>query len=133
MFCKNFPHDMNPSMFSNFVGICGSSLEIIFPVMCCLSDPTWKIYGTIGMCLYHGFIINTLPFASVFEWNYFCIIMAIFLFYPGYPGAHTFAFPTSPYLIAFLCLCSVTLLPTLCPFCCPTDHIWVIGVFAFMF
>merc|ERR1719238_1068254 len=94
---------MNPGSISNFVAICGSSLEIIFPGMCCLSDPTWKICGTLGMCLYHGFIINTLPFASVFEWNYFCIIMAIFLFYPS---VNTFAWPTSTPLVCFLCLVS---------------------------
>jgi len=69
------------------------------------------------MSLYHGFIINTLPFASVFEWNYFCIIMSIFLFYPGYLGAHTFAFPTSPMLIAFLFVVSfaVPLFGNICP------------------
>jgi len=114
MFCKDFPADMNPSNFSTFVAVCGSSLEIIFPVSCCMANPSVAMFGTIGMCLYHCFIINTLPFASVFEWNYFCIIMAIFLFYPG---VHTFAFPHSHGLIAFLSVVSfaVPLLGNIAP------------------
>merc|ERR1712226_969995 len=52
---------------------------------------------------YHGFIANTLPFASVFEWNYFCSIMSIYLFYPSF---HTFAFPQTATLVTFLALVS---------------------------
>jgi len=114
MFCKDFPNDMNPGMISNFVAIAGSSLEFVFPIACCMANPSFAAVGAIGMCLYHGFIINTLPFASVFEWNYFCIIMAIFLFYPT---VNTFAWPTSTALVCFLTVvsCIVPLLGNIFP------------------
>jgi len=50
-----------------------------------------------GMICYHLFIASTLPAASVFEWQYYCMVMSYFLY-----AKHYFHFPTSPGLLAFL-------------------------------
>lgn len=46
---------------------------------------------------YHAFIWLTLPFASVFEWQYYCQFMTYFLY-----ARNGFNLPTSPLLLAFL-------------------------------
>lgn len=119
---KNHPHDRNANCFSVFVAWLAAALEIIFPALCCVpANPLANMAGVAGMTMYHIFIANTMPFASVFEWNYFCIIMAIYLFFPGI-GAPAFALPTSPVLVYFLTAVSIIipavgqLNPNLVPF-----------------
>lgn len=64
------------------------------------------------MLVYHAFIVACLCFGSVFEWNYYSMVMTYFLFYKN-----SFALPTSPCLIVFIaCACIVSPLVGQC-FC----------------
>ena len=75
----DFPRDVNPSMFTTVLAWTGALLEIVFPALCCCSVPL-RYVGAYGMIAYHFFIGVCMPFASVFEWNFFCMILAYYLF-----------------------------------------------------
>merc|ERR1712226_1722665 len=95
---KDWPRDFSPSRIANCLGHMGALGEWIFP-LCALFDPASTVsdFGVYGMISYHAFIWLTLPTASVFEWQYYCMYMAYALF-----KRSRLALPTSPALIAFL-------------------------------
>lgn len=114
LFVRDYPRDLNWNGTATFVAALGTMGELGFPLCCVIGNASANMVGSIGMVLYHCLIIDTLPFASVFEWNYYCIVMSVYLFFPGF---NSFALPTSPGLIAFLCIVSflLPLVGQLCP------------------
>lgn len=115
---RGLPEDPNPSPLAKTMAILGTMLELIFPLMLFSAHPRLVMLGSWGMICYHCVIITSCPFASVFEWNYFCIFMSFFLFQERGPAG----FPSSPGLMGFLSCVSVLIpaigqaLPTLVPF-----------------
>eukprot|EP00440_Ansanella_granifera_P004625 gb/GFBE01005014.1/.p1 GENE.gb/GFBE01005014.1/~~gb/GFBE01005014.1/.p1 ORF type:complete len:575 (+),score=122.97 gb/GFBE01005014.1/:1-1725(+) len=92
--------DFTPSAFTEAAAHAGAVFEWVFP-LCCLATPgTYlNLTGVIGMMIYHAVIWATLPFASVFEWQYYTMVMTYYLY-----GCNSFSLPTSPLLVAFLVL-----------------------------
>ena len=76
---KDYPKDVNPSKFTTVLAWTGAFLEIIFPAFC-ISPVPLRYFGAYGMICYHAFIGICMPFASVFEWNFFCMVLAYYLF-----------------------------------------------------
>jgi len=113
---KDYPRDLNPSTFTIITAWTGAFLEILFPAFCTASSAV-RLVGVFGMIAYHAFIGMCMPFASVFEWNWFCVIVAYYMF-----CLNEFSLPTSPLLQAFLFIVLVVipiigqLYPTLVPF-----------------
>eukprot|EP00929_Paragymnodinium_shiwhaense_P039526 TRINITY_DN20743_c0_g1_i2.p1 TRINITY_DN20743_c0_g1~~TRINITY_DN20743_c0_g1_i2.p1 ORF type:complete len:567 (-),score=54.49 TRINITY_DN20743_c0_g1_i2:571-2271(-) len=120
-FHKDFENDdYTPSRATHCLGYLGAAGEWLLPICCVASAPGEVVnrIGVAGMIAYHAFIWCTLPTASVFEWQYFTMIMTYFLY-----GLHPLAFPTSsPFLVAFLVVVLLVfpvvgqLKPTLVPF-----------------
>lgn len=114
---KDYPDDLNPSNLSTILAYMGATLEVAFPLCCSTPIYFLRHLGAFGMISYHAFIGVCMPFASVFEWNYSCMIFAYFLF-----CQHEFALPGSPALLAFLLLALIIipiigqLNPSLVPF-----------------
>ena len=81
---KNYPKDVNPSVLTTVLAWTGALLEIIFPALCASSAPL-SYFGAYGMICYHTFIGICMPFASVFEWNFFCMVLAYYLFVVNSP------------------------------------------------
>lgn len=117
MLVKDYPNDLNPSTLSTVLAYCGAGLEMFFPLCCSSSFYLIRLFGAFGMICYHCFIGICMPFASVFEWNYTCMILSYFLF-----CHNEFAFPSSTALQAFLLLVLIAipvlgqLYPCLVPF-----------------
>lgn len=111
--------DFTPSVAARVLAACGALGEWTFPLCAVLGPPGSAIntFGVFGMMAYHTFIWSTLPFASVFEWQYYTIFMTYFLY-----RLHPFAVPTSPLLLVFLIFVLFVLpvvgqlRPTLVPF-----------------
>ena len=101
---KDYPNDLNPSQLATILAYAGATLEVLFPLCCSTSVYFLRHLGAFGMVCYHCFIGVCMPFASVFEWNYTCMILSYFLFIQ-----HEFAFPSSPALQAFLVLVLVVI------------------------
>lgn len=112
----DYPRDVNPSRFTTVLAWTGAFLEVIFPAFCSCSAPL-RYFGGYGMIWYHTFIGLCMPFASVFEWNFFCMILAYYLFV-----MNQFSLPSSLFLQVFLTLVLVVvpvvgqLYPKLVPF-----------------
>lgn len=85
---KDYPDDLNPSNLSTILAYMGATLEVAFPLCCSTPIYFLRHLGAFGMISYHAFIGVCMPFASVFEWNYSCMIFAYFLF-----CQHEFALP----------------------------------------
>mmetsp|Transcript_160231 Transcript_160231/g.509996 ORF Transcript_160231/g.509996 Transcript_160231/m.509996 type:complete len:573 (+) Transcript_160231:56-1774(+) len=112
LFYRDWPRDLSPSVLPRALHFFGIVLEWIFP-LCCLATAGSAVnsFGVYGMTLYHAFIVATLPTASVFEWQYYCIYTNMFLY-----GHHNFSIPSSPGLIVFL-LVALFIIPII-------GHIW---------
>lgn len=114
---KDYPNDLNPSAVSTVLAYAGATLEVCLPLCCSTPFYYLRLFGAFGMISYHCFIGACMPFASVFEWNYYCMILSYFMFVE-----HEFTFPSSPALQAFLLLVLVIipvigqLYPCLVPF-----------------
>jgi len=70
--------DGNPTYIGKLIAVFGRTTECVMGFICIFS-PT-RYLGVFTTCGFHCFIISMLPFASVFEWNFFCIFLSIFLF-----------------------------------------------------
>lgn len=111
--------DYTPSWFAHCLAALGALGEWAFPLCCVLGAPgsTVNTVGVFGMIAYHSFIWCTLPTASVFEWQYYTIVMTYFLY-----RLHPIALPTSTPLLVFLTIVLLVLpivgqlRPTLVPF-----------------
>eukprot|EP00438_Fugacium_kawagutii_P009224 Skav224569 [mRNA] locus=scaffold4295:222747:224780:- [translate_table: standard] len=114
---KDYPNDLNPSAVSTALAYAGATLEVCLPLCCSMPFYPLRFLGAFGMICYHCFIGACMPFASVFEWNYYCMILSYFMFVE-----HEFTFPSSPALQAFLLVVLVIipiigqLYPCLVPF-----------------
>lgn len=114
---KDYPNDLNPSKLSTVLAYSGATLEVLFPLCCSTSVYLLRYLGAYGMICYHCFIGACMPFASVFEWNYSCMILSYFLF-----CQHELTLPSSPALQGFLLLVLIVipvvgqLNPSLMPF-----------------
>lgn len=99
---KDFPKDMNPSNLTFIISSFGCASEI-FMGWLCVFEPTRRlgVFVTIG---FHCYIGLNLPFASVQEWNIFCIWSSLYFF-----GQKTVQIPTElhPVLAVFLLVCLV--------------------------
>mmetsp|Transcript_129800 Transcript_129800/g.403711 ORF Transcript_129800/g.403711 Transcript_129800/m.403711 type:complete len:588 (+) Transcript_129800:70-1833(+) len=120
LFNRDFQRgDYTPSRVAHCLAALGAAGEWGFPLCCVLGPPgsPANAVGVFGMIVYHAFIWCTLPTASVFEWQYYTIVMTYFLY-----RLHPIALPTSPLLLAFLAVVLVVLpivgqlKPTLVPF-----------------
>lgn len=111
--------DFTPSRAARCLAALGAVCEWAFPLCCAVGPPGSPVnaVGVFGMIAYHSLIWCTLPTASVFEWQYYTIVMTYFLY-----RLHPVTLPTSPLLVAFLAIVLVVfplvgqLKPTLVPF-----------------
>jgi len=83
-----FPTDMRPSRLARAASAFGTCAEICVGPLCAFG-PT-RYLGVVLALGFHSFIFFHLPFASVQEWNIFCMWAAVYLF-----GVHEFALPPS--------------------------------------
>eukprot|EP01065_Artemidia_motanka_P018710 TRINITY_DN22048_c0_g1_i1.p1 TRINITY_DN22048_c0_g1~~TRINITY_DN22048_c0_g1_i1.p1 ORF type:complete len:567 (+),score=152.40 TRINITY_DN22048_c0_g1_i1:65-1765(+) len=93
------PTDLNPSRFCAAMAHFGTLQEFLMGV-CCVVPPL-RLVGVGWTVVFHTFIFSMFPFASVMEWNIFCMFASAYLF-----GMNEFAVPAhlSPVLASFLCL-----------------------------
>lgn len=115
---KNLPDEKSPSELALVMSYLGMALEIVFPLCCCAQVGGFiNMIGYSGMFMYHIFIASCFAFASVQEWNYFNMILTIFLF-----KNNGFQMPQSFLLLCFLFVVSFAVplvgqaYPTLVPF-----------------
>lgn len=102
---KDFPHDIRPAAFAKVLAFLGSSVEFVMLLVVC---PGTVGLAAAGICVcYHLFIISLMPFASVFEWQYYMILMTKYLFVD-----RQFVLPDqiSPFLATF-CLVNLVMIP----------------------
>ena len=76
---KNGTPDVNPSRFLEFLANVGVVGEIALGPLCLF----FPQYGFPITCVFHGYILSMTPFASVMEWNVFCVFMSYCLFGGG--------------------------------------------------
>jgi hypothetical protein len=81
---KSGPRDVNPSLFLQFLAKVGVVGEIGLGAVC-LFAPQYGVYLTWA---FHGYILSMTPFASVMEWNVFCLYISYAIFSPteGFAG-----------------------------------------------
>jgi hypothetical protein len=70
------PRDVNPSKFLEFLGHFGVMGEVSLAPLCFFLPQV----GMPVTFLFHGFIISMTPFASVMEWNVFCMYLSYCFF-----------------------------------------------------
>ena len=109
---KNGKKDVNPSPFLEYLAIFGVVGEVSLGPLC-------LFFPSIGFpitCVFHGYILSMTPFASVMEWNVFCVYLSYAMFgganvtgsissgYTGYTLSSLFhAYTNLPiYLLVFL-------------------------------
>jgi len=73
---KNGTPDVNPSRFLEILANFGCLGEIALGPLCLF----FPQYGFPITCVFHGYILSMTPFASVMEWNVFCVFMSYCLF-----------------------------------------------------
>eukprot|EP01006_Ploeotia_vitrea_P043380 TRINITY_DN66723_c7_g5_i2.p1 TRINITY_DN66723_c7_g5~~TRINITY_DN66723_c7_g5_i2.p1 ORF type:complete len:397 (-),score=7.06 TRINITY_DN66723_c7_g5_i2:197-1387(-) len=76
---KDYPKDLNPSNLAFLIALKGCTVEVAMGWLC-VYQPTAHL-GVFITTLFHIYILSMLPFASVMEWNVFCINATWFLFY----------------------------------------------------
>ena len=76
---KNGKTDVNPSPFLRFLARVGCFGEIALGPLCLLMPQV----GVPLSYAFHGYILSMTPFASVMEWNVFCLYLSTALFYGG--------------------------------------------------
>jgi len=109
------PEDSTPSTLCQAITIFATALEISLGVTCIF----WPTLGVPLITKFHLYIFSMVPFASVMEWNIFCIFSGYYLFW-----FNTVSWPVAlhPVLAAFLVLVSIIvptvgqLFPKLVPF-----------------
>ena len=95
---KDGKPDVNPSKFLEFLANFGCLGEVALGPLCLF----FPEYGFPITCIFHGYILSMTPFASVMEWNVFCIYMSYSMFgnvgiSSGYTG-YTLSSVVSSYL-----------------------------------
>jgi hypothetical protein len=70
------PHDATPSALACGVTVLGTAMELSLAPLCVLLPAV----GVPVVCLFHFYIFCMVPFASVMEWNVFCVLSAIYHF-----------------------------------------------------
>ena len=112
LLCKDHPRDLNPSTLCTVLAYSGVALEISCGSLCAYG-PT-RMLGVGMAATLHLYIMSMLPFASVMEWNVFCMwVIKIFF----YEQAMTVPHDLHPALVAFLVV-ALVLVPAvgqLCP------------------
>ncbi|MEH3067004.1 MAG: DUF3556 domain-containing protein [Aeromicrobium erythreum] len=92
MMFKDYPRDMQPSMYAKVLAHGGGTLvEIGIPLLLLFTtSPTIALLGAIGMVCLHLFILSTFPLAAPLEWNLLFAFGAVALFV-GFPNSEGFA------------------------------------------
>eukprot|EP00548_Thalassiothrix_antarctica_P009241 CAMPEP_0194152826 /NCGR_PEP_ID=MMETSP0152-20130528/54142_1 /TAXON_ID=1049557 /ORGANISM="Thalassiothrix antarctica, Strain L6-D1" /LENGTH=568 /DNA_ID=CAMNT_0038857669 /DNA_START=68 /DNA_END=1774 /DNA_ORIENTATION=- len=72
--------DVNPSNFLTGLASFGCVMEIILGPL----NLFFPKYGVPLAFMFHSYIISMMPFASVMEWNVFCLYLTLALFSSGY-------------------------------------------------
>lgn len=106
---KDIPHDVNPSAFLGQLAHLAVLGEISLGPLC-------LFYPTVGVPLawcFHLYIISMTPFASVMEWNCFCLFLINALFgqpeYNGYSVTSLFGAVTSSMATPLVCFLAFVL------------------------
>lgn len=81
---RDFPRDCNPSAAAACLAAFGVASEISMGWLCAF-EPT-RLCGVVLTLGFHTFIASHTPFASVQEWNVFCMLASFYLF-----GLHSVA------------------------------------------
>ena len=68
---KDYPKDLNPSTFCIMMAYSGVALEISCGWACAFGAT--RMIGVAMATTLHAYIISMLPFASVMEWNVYCL------------------------------------------------------------
>ena len=110
---REFPRDVRPSALARALAAVGVAAEVSMGALCAFG-PTRR-FGVLLTLGFHTFISLHLPFASVQEWNLFCMYASVCFF-----GHYTFTWPDDgvhPALAAGLALVLlvVPLVGQLCP------------------
>eukprot|EP00041_Stephanoeca_diplocostata_P006610 m.89858 g.89858 ORF g.89858 m.89858 type:complete len:328 (+) comp16451_c0_seq17:1323-2306(+) len=71
-------NDISPSALCKVIAGFGTFMEFALGALC--SHPSTQHLGAYAAFSFHVYIMSMMPFASVQEWNLFCIILANFLF-----------------------------------------------------
>ena len=102
---KDMPRDVNPSGLLGFVAHFAVAAEISLGPLCLFCP---SVGAPLATC-FHLYILSMTPFASVMEWNCFCIaiIQALFVHdgFSGYASPRALALDlqlASPWLVGFL-------------------------------
>ena len=101
---RDFPKDVNPSALCIAIARGGVAVEIALSLLCA-SVPPMRTWGVRLACAFHAFIMLQLPFASVQEWNIFCVWSALYFF-----GEHGAVFDAPPALHPMLTTFLITAL-----------------------
>jgi len=124
---RDFPRVLQPSALARLLMFLGFALEMamgtlpMLPSSIVFQGVQVRLVGLSIAVLYHCFIISNMPFASVFEWNFYMIFMTVWLF-----KDHEFTVPAmadmSPVYVTFLAIALIIipvigqLAPKLVPF-----------------
>jgi hypothetical protein len=87
---RDFPRDVRPSRFANFMAhVNGTAVEIATPLVLLFSVNKWLTLGAaLLMVCFHLFIISMFPLAVPLEWNVVFAYVTVFLFlgFPAWDG-----------------------------------------------
>lgn len=96
MLLCNPPRDIRPNMLCTAFAHAGTATEALMALL--LLSPRTAPLGLLTLTGFHCYIISQTPFASVFEWNIYSILMGWYLFREGVQVPKL-----SPALVGFLC------------------------------
>jgi hypothetical protein len=81
MLLRDPPHDIRPNTLCKLFAHAGTATEIAMGLL--LLSPRTTTLGLAALTSFHGYIISQTPFASVFEWNIYSMLMGWYLFSDG--------------------------------------------------
>ena len=108
---KNYPNDLNPSRFTQFLAHTGTVWEYTFPLLLLFGDGgTLTFVALMMMLAFHTFITSSIPMGVPLEWNVIMVYGAFVLF-----GAHynIWAFSIESPLLISLLVTTLLVLPIL--------------------
>lgn len=80
---KNYPEDVNPSLFARLAGHWGTAVEMGIPILLLVSPVgSYGFYAGMALMLgLHIYITSNVPMGVPIEWNFMVVYAAFFLFW----------------------------------------------------
>ena len=101
---RKYPVDLRPSRLAEWMGHCGTALEMGLPVVLMLSPGGWSlVLGIVLMLGLHGFITSNVPMGVPIEWNVMVVYGGFALFW-AHPDVRVWDLGSAPLAVVLAVL-----------------------------